>query len=483
MRNHFFQLFLTGLLSVAGLFAEESTSITKDGLVVIGGQEIQYSVTAAKLRLTNAKGEDRASIFHFSYLRKNVGDVDKRPVLFAFNGGPGSSSVWLHLGGLGPKIVPNSKDGTADLLPNLRLKDNPCSILDKVDLVFVDPVSTGYSEIGKDAKTEDFHGVYKDIEACSDFIRQWVGEHGRWSSPKYILGESYGGLRAAGMANHLQTRYGMGLNGVILLSGVLDYATTRNDEGHDLGYLCALPSLVATAHHHGVVKGNRDDLLEKCDEFMDVYAGALMRGDALDDSDRQEIACRISDLIGLPKQTVLDADLRVSPLLFRKELLKVQGKLLGRFDGRVAWSDVNPPGSLPEFDPSASRIKGAFTSCMMGYLTEEIGWKTQRVYEVSANVQPWDWVFTNRYVNMGPRLASAMKHNPRLKVLVQCGYSDLATPFSGMVHSINHLDIPKSLRGNIEFAWYDAGHMFYLNEPDMKKCRTDLVKFFEMDSN
>ncbi len=454
-------------------------TVTKDASVTIAGKQIDYTVAASRITLKNTKDEPRASLFYVSYVKKEVKDAIKRPVLFAFNGGPGSSAVWLHLGALGPKIIPTSTDGTTPLMPPITVKDNPLSILDVADLVFIDPVSTGYSKIEKNGKPQEFHSVDGDISSVGDFIRRWITENKRWSSPKFILGESYGGVRAAGLASHLQSRYGMHLNGVVLLSSLLDFSTVKPSNGNDLAYITYLPALTATAHHHAVVKGDRDKLIAEANTFAyGEYATALLKGNKLPAADKNKIAAKIASLTGVSKQIILDNNLRLSSTRFRKELLRSKGMILGRFDARVSWNGISKSSNYPSYDPSFSVAKGAFSTAMLAYLGDDLGWIDEQPYEIlTGKVHPWSWGANNRFVNVAPKLVDALAENPKLKILVQCGHTDLATPAGGILHSINHLDLPKALRDNISVAWYDAGHMFYLNQPDLVKCRKDLVNF------
>lgn len=461
--------------------AEVPDPVTKEDSVTIAGKKISYRVTAAKLQLKKNDGDPRASIFHISYERtgKDI-DATKRPVLFAFNGGPGSSSVWLHLGALGPKLVPTTADGTKALAPPYQVTKNPHSILDVADLVFIDPVSTGYSRVEKDAKSSEFHGLEGDIESVGDFIRRWISEHDRWASPKFILGESYGGIRAAGLAAHLQDRYGMHLNGVVLLSSLLDFRTLQGNQGDSLVNVVYLPAFVATAHYHGKIEGDRDDLLAKTKAFSEKsYHPALARGSELPADEKAALAAELSSLTGIPATLWEESNLRLSPSRFRKELLRDEELVLGRFDARVAWPAESPASDHPRYDPSYSVAYGAFSTAMLDYLTRELGWEEDHPYEIlTGKVRPWDWGYENRIVNVTDRLTMAMRENPSLRVLVQCGHTDLATPPAGIEHSFRHVfSLPAERRESIEFTYYDAGHMFYLNEPDHAKMRKDLVDF------
>jgi len=498
IRHRYLSWIVCGLLSQAALGEEKEAAaapaavpeaaaaagtkpaaVRRDGSVTIEGKVIEYTVTAAQIMLETDDGKPRASFFHVSYERKNSGDLDKRPVLFAFNGGPGSSAVWLHLGTLGPRIAPSSPDGTQAVPPPYQVVENSFSILDVADLVFIDPVSTGYSRAAKDVRPGDFHGVEEDIASVGDFIRRWVTENNRWASPKFLLGESYGGIRAAGLAQHLQGRYGMPLNGVVLLSSLLDFRTLSASQGNDLAYSVFLPSYTGVAHFHGKLQGNRNDLVREAREFaFGEYSSALSQGRTLSPERRQAVATRLSQLTSLPEDIILNADLRVDLHLFRSELLRKEGKVIGRFDGRVAWDATSRAQGYPDYDPSYEVVAGPFSSSLLGYLNE-LGWKDNRPYEVlTGAVHPWRWGKGNGYVNMAGELAEAMRDNPHLRVCVMGGLTDLATPVDGMRYTLSHIfSLPEERVAAIEFPLYEAGHMFYLNQPDLEKLRVDLVKF------
>ncbi|WP_435690680.1 S10 family peptidase [Rubritalea sp.] len=458
---------------------EAKEPVSREKIVTIDGKKIEYTATTAEMILRDEKGEETARIFHVSYTRKGVTDYSKRPVLFAFNGGPGSSAIWLHLGALGPQIIPTSEDGTEALNPPITVQDNPYSILDVTDLVFIDPVSTGLSRATDSEKKKNFHGVKKDLDSMADFIRLWTTNNKRWSSPKYILGESYGALRAAGLAEKVDQRYGMQLNGVILLSGLLDYRTVSPSQGNDLAYTSFLPSLTATAHFHGKIQGDRDKLAQEASEWAaGPYRSALHRGHTLDQKTKQATAEKLAYFTGLPSDWILKNHLRIPNYKFRKELLRSDSKTLGRFDGRVAWDAMDSSTEYPSYDPSYSIVYGPIATAMLDYLSTGLGWKDERVYEVLTNkVHPWDWDADNEYVNLSDSLAEALMHNPKLRVLIQCGYTDLATPPAGILYSVDHMLLPPARRANISVKWYEAGHMFYLNQPDLEKMRTDLVDF------
>lgn len=457
--------------------------VVTDGLVTIDGKKIPYQATTGKLVLQKEDGSPRASMFHVSYVRTDVA-ASERPVTFAFNGGPGSSAVWLHIGALGPRIIQLPGDGTLPITPPATYKNNAASILDVTDLVFIDPISTGYSRTEKDVKASEFHGVEEDIESVAEFIRLWITKNRRWSSPKYLLGESYGGIRAAGLSQHLQSRYAMSLNGVILLSTLIDFQTLSPANGNDLAYQIFLPSYTSTALYHQVIKGDRDALLERSRAFAyGAYAQALLKGRSISPQEKATIAKELSGLTGLSTELIEQLHLRIDPTRFRGELLRSHGKIIGRFDARVAWDDTDTMEAQAEYDPSYSLAYGAFGSAMLSYLAQDLKWQEHQHYEIlTSKVQPWRWNSENGYVNLTQRLTTAMRDNPKLRILIQCGHTDLATPPEGMLYSTRHMhQLPESCDKNISVAWYEGGHMFYLNPPDLKKMRHDLVDFLTAD--
>lgn len=458
----------------------EPKVVTQEDTVTIDGQNIDYRTTAATLYLKGDNSKNRASIFHVTYERLDVTEQHKRPVLFAFNGGPGSSAVWLHLGALGPKIVPSTTDGTETLPPPQAVIPNIHSILDVADLVFIDPVSTGYSRAEGDTKANQFHGVDEDIESVGDFIRRWTTENDRWASPKYLLGESYGGIRAAGLSHHLQEKYGMSLNGVVLLSPLIDYRTLRGNQGDDLSYSVFLPGLTGTSHYHQKITGNRDALVKASYDFaFGDYASALLKGAAISPQEKSATAQKLSEFTGLPASLFEEVDLRLDTTRYRKELLRAEGQVLGRFDARVAWPLVDGSKDYAEYDPSYSVVYGAFATAMNDYLSRTLKWEGHHPYNIlSRKVHPWNWGPKNSITNMSRHVENALRQNPDLRFLVMSGHTDLATPPANIQHSINHLrGIPAERRTAIEFTYYEAGHMFYLNQTDLIKMRADLVKF------
>jgi carboxypeptidase C (cathepsin A) len=461
---------------------ESPKMVSKESSVLIDGKKVPYKATAEKIQLKAEDGKVRASIFHVSYERSDVSDRANRPVLFAFNGGPGSSAVWLHIGVLGPKIVKLQGDGTVAPPPPAQLEDNPLSILDVCDLVFVDPVSTGYSRTENEVKPDDFHGLNQDIESLGDFVRIWVSAHDRWASPKYLLGESYGGMRVAGLSKHLQSRFGMQLNGVILLSSLLDFATLDTASGSEIAHSVYLPSYAAISQFHGKVSGDRDKLINEATQFAyGEYASALIMGNALSAESAEKIAARLEAFTSISATTWLRHQLRIEPAVFRVELLRSEGKVIGRFDARVTAEVGDMTAREAEFDPSYALVYGAFSTAMMDYLSRDLGYDEDRPYEILTDkVFPWSWDANNSVVNVSDRLVSAIRDNPNLKVLVMSGVADLATPSESMAYSLRHmLNLPAASRSRIQTTRYEGGHMFYLNPEALKKNRSDLMEFIK----
>lgn len=449
--------------------------------VEIAGQRVTYTVETGMLPLLKTDGGARASVFYIAYTR--VGETNKatRPVTFCFNGGPGSSSVWLHLGGLGPRRVKLNDDGTMPP-PPFGLVDNQYSILHATDLVFIDPVATGYSRPTKDEKAEQFFGQSPDVESVGDFIRLWTSRNERWRSPKYLCGESYGVFRAAGLAEHLHSRYGLYLNGVVLLSGLLDFATLREGPGNALPSIVFLPTYTAIAHHHNKLppdlQTNLPGALAEARAFaQSEYTVALQRGNALTEAERTQIAAKLARLTGLPQSLIEDNDLQVDSSEFREYLLRDQGLILGRYDARITGRDADRSSTFPRFDPSYAATLGPFSASMNAYLREELKFQNDLPYEILAGVGPWNYDARSSYPSVADRLSSAMSQNPYLRVLVLSGRCDLACPVDGIRYSVEHMKLAPEYRKNISWAEYDSGHMMYVNLPDLKKLQQDLEKF------
>ena len=464
---------------------QPSPSITQH-TVTIAGQEISYTATADQLSIKTDEGEEKARIFFIAYQRDHQEEPVQRPITFCFNGGPGSSSVWLHLGMLGPQRV-QFRDDAQPQPPPFELIPNHYSLLDITDLVFIDPVSTGYSRPAQGEDKKQFHGYQEDLNSVGQFIHDYVTQNGRWQSPKFLIGESYGGLRASGLAGLLQNRYGMYLNGLILVSAVLDFQTLAFSETNDLPFIVFLPSYTATAWYHGKLNHDLQQLplrkvVRKAESFAaGPYARALLRGNSLASQKQNEIARRLATLTGLSPEYVLRANLRINMRRFAKELLRNRQEIVGRFDSRYVGSDRDSAGETYSYDPSAAVFMGPFTAAMNDYLYHTLDYKDERVYEIlTGTVHPWNYSqFKNRYVNATETLRQAMTTNPFLKVFAACGYYDLATPQFAMTYTRDHLALAPTLASNFQMGFYRGGHMMYVYTPALKKLRTNLLGFYQ----
>ena len=451
--------------------------------VTIAGQRVTYVAETGMLPLLKPDGSSRASVFYVAYTRAGQTNQSKRPVMFCFNGGPGSSSVWLHLGALGPRRVKMNDDGTLPP-PPFGLVDNEYSILADSDLVFIDPVATGFSRPVKDEKPDQFFSDSADLDSVGEFIRLWTTRHERWLSPKYVCGESYGVFRAAGLADHLRSRHGLYLNGLILVSGVLDFGTIWGQTGNDLPFALYLPAYTAAAQFHKKLPPDlQSDLSKALAEArafaQNGYISALQQGDSLPAGERKKIVVELARLTGLKSQVIEDNNLRVDSGVFRKQLLHDEGLILGAYDARITGRDDNPASPYPDFDPSLAATLGPFSAAMNSYVRGELKFEDDLPYEILAGVQPWNYGVRNNYANASDKLASTMNQNPYMRVLVLGGRCDLVCPMDTMRHALEHMQLDAAYRTNIVYAGYDAGHMMYVNLPDLKKAQQDLESFLK----
>lgn len=451
---------------------------------------LKYTATAGYLPLLDGQGPDKlgkakANVFSIAYVETGYGTGGNpaRPVTFAFNGGPGSSSVWLHMGAIGPKRIVFGPDGQRPA-PPYEVADNVLSWLPFTDVVFIDPVSTGYSRASEGEDPRQFHGLDEDARAIAEFIRLWLVRNNRWNSQKYLAGESYGTTRACQLAGELQGRHGIDLAGIVLISPILNFATARFDLDNDLPYPLFLPSYTAAAFHHKKLAAPYDQDLTKTlrevEAFaLNEYTVALVKGDALTSDQRAAIASKLSAYTGLSTEYIQRADLRITQSAFCKELLRGQSKTIGRFDARYTGSDRRDVGEGPEFDPSYAAILGPFTASVNMHLRQTLKFESDTGYEIlTGAVNPWNFGGGNQYPSVAERLRSAMSQNPRLRVLAACGYTDLATPYFAVTHTINHLSLDPAIRGNIQQTYYQAGHMMYLREADLVKLTDDVRSFY-----
>ena len=478
--------------------AAEKAVVTSHS-VSINGRSYAYKATAGVLTIRDDKDAPDASVFYVAYTVGEGKGSAKRPVTFLYNGGPGSASLWLHMGSFGPvRVVTNGPEAIPPA--PYQLVPNADSLLDKSDLVFVDAIGTGYShglakdKDGKPADKEDnpnkrFWGTDQDIDAFGRFIVRYITVNQRWNSPKFLFGESYGTPRSAGLARYLET-HGVALNGVVLLSSILNYASRV--PGLDNDYVNLLPTFAAIAWYHNKIPNKPAQLEPFIEEVRNFargeYSVALAKGQDLSTADRDAIAQKLSRYIGLSPQYLKDANLRVSQPRFRKELLRDQRRTLGRYDGRFEGIDADAAGESPEFDPSSTAIGGAFFSAINDYLTRELKYPSEVPYRMRAGsaIGDWDWrhalpgsTHKVQLPAMVGDLSEAMRSNPHLKVLSANGWYDLATPFFATEYDLAHLDIDASLRKNLSFTYYPSGHMVYLNLDALKQMKGDLARFYD----
>ncbi len=467
---------------------QEQIAVTRH-TVVIGGQEIAYTATAGTLILREEDDKEgkeatpKAMIFFTAYARDDVADAGARPLTFSFNGGPGSSSVWLHMGLLGPRRVLMPDEPIAPP-PPYRLVDNEHSLLDVTDLVFIDPVTTGYSRTIPEEKPEQFHDFQKDIESVGEFIRLFTTRFRRWRSPKFLIGESYGTTRAAGLVDYLQDRHGMYFNGVMLVSSILNFQTARFDPGNDLPFVLFLPTYAATAwYHKRLAPELQRDLaatLREVEAFANgPYTLALMKGDTLPEADRAAIAEQLSRYTGLSREYVELSNLRIEIYHFVKQLLRDRRRTVGRLDSRFTGIDRDATGHGAEYDPSYAAIQGPFTATLNDYLRSELAFESDLPYEILTDrVRPWRYEqHQNQYVNVAEALRKAICQNPYLQVFVANGYYDLATPYMATAYTFEHMALDASLRGNISMGFYESGHMMYIHGPSLAQLKGDLARF------
>jgi carboxypeptidase C (cathepsin A) len=471
--------------------AQDKSSPAKDNLsetkhtIKFGKDELSYTATAGTLQLKEEDGKPLANIFFTAYTLNGVANLAKRPITFTFNGGPGSSSVWLHMGAFAPKKVLLDDNGDT-LPPPYKLVDNEYNLLDFTDLVFIDPVTTGYSRPAPGVPNSKFHGVQQDIESVGEFVRLYTTRFQRWQSPKFLAGESYGGTRAAALSHFLQERHNLFLNGVVLVSPALNFETIRFDEGNDLPYALFLPTYTASAwYHKKLSKEQQDDrqqTLAEAEAFaQSEYTVALMKGDKLSAGEKQQLAAKMARLTGLSEKYLLQANLRVSIFRFCRELLRDERKTIGRFDSRFTGFSKDAAGETPDYDASAPIHDGPFAATLNHYLRNELKYETDLTYEIlTGRVQPWDYGNAkNRYLNVGPDLRKAMTQNRHLRVFVANGIYDLATPYFATDYCIDHLGLEPALVPHVTTKYYEGGHMMYVHKMSHKQLHKDLREFYQ----
>ncbi|MBD3762874.1 peptidase S10 [Rhizorhabdus sp.] len=450
---------------------------------VFGGQSIAYTATTGETYLKDKDGKPLAAIFATSYV-KDGGDKG-RPVTFLYNGGPGSGSLWLHMGAFGPKrvVLPDARDDGA---PPYPIVDNPESLLDVTDIVFIDPVGTGFAHAIGAKDPKDYWGVSADAKSIAEFIRLWLSEHGRWASPKYIGGESYGTTRSVALINELEGQYNdVAINGIILISTILDFAASAETQGNEMPYILNLPSMATTAWYHRKIANppaTAAEIAAQARAFaIGPYAAALLKGNALGAQERAAVRAELARLTGLSEAFVDNADLRVSPGRFYKELLRDRGLTIGRLDTRYTGIDYDKAGEEPDNDPSFYGIDAAYTSAINSYLRDDLKLRIDRQYVTIGGVGPWDWKLADQrgrdgevYVNVAPYLGKALRENSGLKVFVGQGWYDFATPFFGAEYAMSRTGFDPA---RIQYHYYDAGHMMYVRPEDLRKLSADVRAF------
>ena len=463
--------------------SEEAPIVTSHQLDLADGA-LNYTATVGKMPLKDEKHKIVAQIFYTAYTLDSDSDSAARPLIFVFNGGPGSASIWLHMGALGPKRVDMGDEGFMPP-PPYKLIENAHTWLDLGDLVFIDPVGTGYSRAADPADNEKYWGLEADLEAVGEFIRLYLSRNKRWTSPLYLAGESYGTTRAAGLAGHLIDR-GIAFNGVVLISTVMNFQTLRFTKANDLPYTLYLPSFCAAAHYHGKLSDelqarNLRELLHEVAAWSESdYTVALAKGDRMTETERQAIADQLSRYTGLSPRFILGADLRINIMSFCKELLRDDKRAVGRLDSRFIGIMASAEGTSFDFDPSMNAITPPYNTVFNQYVREQLGYETDLNYEILSFKVNENWKYQGgRFPDTSEGLRAAFAKNPFMRVLVAQGYYDLATPFQAAYYSLAHMGMDRALRDNITIKEYEAGHMMYVHEASLAKLKADVTSFIQ----
>ncbi|MFW7378510.1 MAG: S10 family peptidase [Oligoflexus sp.] len=466
----------------------ERRSISSRHRAEFHGDKHSYTARAFETFLNDEKGQPKASIFAVSYTLDKVKDTNKRPITFIFNGGPGSSSVWLHMGLFGPKRIRVPSDGQPAGAAPYVIEDNPQSLLAHSDLVFIDPVGTGYSRTFGEHKASDYWGIIQDAEAITSFIRTYLTEEQRWNSPRYLAGESYGTVRASVLANMMQSNFtGITVNGVILISAILDFQAGRFTRGNDTPHVTFLPSYAATAWHHKKLPEQAEDLESFLDEVREFartdYLTALFKGNLLSSTEEEAIIDRLHAYTGLSKNYIKQTNLRIHAHRFMKELLREEGKTIGRFDSRYLGKDYDDAGETFDNDASAYGIDGAYVASINHYFSHDlkVNWTDEYQILNTKVGRSWEWSLekgkpTSQFINVAPLLGKAMVENPDLRVYVANGYYDLATPFYSTEYALSRHGIDPE---RLDMSYFQAGHMMYTHEPSFQKLTKELGEFYQ----
>lgn len=464
---------------------DDDPVVTKHSVRLASGKTLNYQVTVQRTTMRDEDGTEKARIFSVVYTNEGIGNRANRPITFCFNGGPGSSSVWLHIGAFGPKRIVIPDDATQPR-PPYALTDNIHTLLDVSDLVFIDPVSTGFSRAAHEDGASEYHEVGKDIESVGDFIRLYCTREKRWASPKFLAGESYGTTRAAGLSGYLQDRHGMYLNGIVLVSSVLNFQTLAFDAGNDLPFIVFLPTYCSTAWYHKqlsptLLKKPLRDLMREVGDFaFGRYTHALTLGTNLDPGERARLIAQVSKYTGVSREIVDECELRVPWDRFCDELMRSNRQCVGRLDSRFKSFGEWAMKENWLLDPSYTAILGAYSGAFNHYVRTDLSYENDLQYEIiSERVQPWSYAerASNRYLDVAETLETAMRQNHHLRVIVTNGYYDLATPHAGTEYTFSRLSRDRDLLKRISMKYYEAGHMMYVHEPSLKKLKTDIAEF------
>ncbi|MBK5256489.1 MAG: peptidase S10 [Vicinamibacteria bacterium] len=456
--------------------------VTTSHVTKIDGVEIRYVATAGTLVLRHPNGKARGHMFFVAYAREGQ-EAATRPITFSYNGGPGSPAIWLHMGLMGPKRVKMAAEGFQPG-PPYELVTNNDSPLDVTDIVMIDPIQTGFSRAAEGEDSKQFTSVTGDIESVADFIRLYLTKFKRWPSPKFLLGESYGTMRSAGVAQELQSRHGVELNGIVLVSSILDYLSKGYAAGHDLPYANFLPSFTAIAWYHKKLPRDLQEMDQRkaIDEARSFafgeYLTALAKGNRLTMAERQSLAEKVARYSGLSADFVMRANLRVTDPRFRKELLRDRGVTLGRLDARYTGLDADGAGEFQEYDPSNDALAGPYVALFSNYVRDELKWESDARYYTSGQVQPWNYApYSNRYLNLLDELRTTMAHNPYLRVMVANGYYDMATPFTATEHTFAHLGYEDTYKNRVSLKYFQGGHMMYTHPDLLRALKHDIAEF------
>jgi carboxypeptidase C (cathepsin A) len=468
--------------SVEGNVAEavdETPSVTHHEIRV-SGKTLSYTATVAQMPLKDWSGETEAHIFYMAYTLDGVSDPSTRPLTFAFNGGPGSASIWVHMGAMGPRKAKLLDNGGMPP-PPYRIVDNENTWLDQTDLVFIDPVGTGYSRARTQEVAQRMNGVQGDLQSVGEFIRMYATRNDRWMSPLFIAGESYGTFRAAGLAGHLIDQ-GVAVNGIVLISTILNFANIRPGLTNSLACALHLPAYTADAWYHkklppDLQKDLKATLREVESWAMTGYIEALDKGDQLTQAERKAVIEKLARYTGLEPRYIDNSELRFDVAHFTRELLRDQRLTIGRLDGRLTGPSPLNAGETAEFDPSSTLPRPPYQAAFLHYIRSELGYQTDAVYYVSGGIMQWDWGVWNEYADTSNLLRNAFAKNPHLKVLVCQGYYDLATPYFAAEYTLNHMGIHPEMHANISWAFYEAGHMMYIDKESHSKLKRDLAEW------